>query len=214
MHSQAVEFIVGDEHLEGILNTPDSTSNDTALLLHPHPLYGGSRDDRVIRFIDDVLLNLGYTTFRFNFRGVDSYRNYRGFSGAVQDARAASEALLDKTKKESLAIFGYSFGGSVALHLASSAKADFVVTFSASLSLAKENAKGLKPLSDIQCPVLMFHGSNDDMIPFDDMLILAKNLGGADVQTVVLEGEGHFYLKHLSTVEIYLHEFLKQIMEG
>jgi alpha/beta superfamily hydrolase len=214
MHSQSVEFTIGEDHLEGILSTPNSSSNDVALLLHPHPLYGGSRDDRVIRFADDMLLNLGFTTFRFNFRGVDSRRDYRGFSGAIQDARAASKALLDKTKKESIAIVGYSFGGSVALHLASSAKVDFLVTFSASLSLAKENAKGLKPLSGVLCPVLMFHGSNDNMVPFDDMLILAKSLGRRDVQTVALEGEGHFYLKHLSTVEIYLHEFLKQTMEG
>ena len=214
MHSQAVEFTVGEDYLEGILTTPNSSFNNIALLLHPHPLYGGSRDDRVIRFAEDILLNLGFATFRFNFRGVDSRTNYRGFSGAMQDAIAASKALLDKTKKESLAIVGYSFGGSVALHLASSAKADFLVTFSASLSLAKEDGKGLKPLSSIQCPVLMFHGSNDNMVPFDDMLILAKNLGRRDVLTVALEGEGHFYLKHLSTVEIYLHEFLKQTMES
>jgi alpha/beta superfamily hydrolase len=210
MHSQTVEFTVGDDHLEGILSTPDSLSKHIALLLHPHPLYGGSRDDRVIRFVDDVLLNLKYTTFRFNFRGVYSRAEYRGFSGAIQDARAALEALLSKTKKESLAIVGYSFGGSVALHLASRVKADFLVTFSASLDLAKEAAEGLELLSDVQCPALMFHGTNDNMVPFDDMLILAKILGRMNVQTVALEGEGHFYLKHLRTAETSLREFLTE----
>ncbi|MFX1438872.1 MAG: alpha/beta hydrolase [Promethearchaeota archaeon] len=214
MHLQAVEFTVNDYQLEGIMSTPDSSSKGIALLLHPHPLYGGSRDDRVIRFVDDTLLDLGYTTFRFNFRGVDSRADYRGFSGAIQDAEAASKALLDETEKESLAIVGYSFGGSVALHLASSTETDFLVTFSASLSLTREAGKGLQPLSNIQCPVLMFHGSNDNMVPFDDMLLLAKNLGRRDVQTVSLEGEGHFYLRHLGTVGINLREFLKQPLES
>ncbi|MFW9887245.1 MAG: alpha/beta hydrolase [Candidatus Thorarchaeota archaeon] len=196
------------------MSTPDSPSKHIALLLHPHPLYGGSRDDRVIRFADDILLDLGYTTFRFNFRGVDSRTDYGGFSGAIQDAKAASKALLDKTKKESLAIVGYSFGGSVALHLASSTRADFLVTFSASLSLAKEAAGGLDSLSGVQCPVLMFHGSNDNMVPFEDMLILAKNLGRGDVRTVALAGVGPFYLKHLGIVGSNLREFLKQPLEG
>ncbi|MFX0053700.1 MAG: alpha/beta hydrolase [Promethearchaeota archaeon] len=213
MNLQTVEFSVGDDKIEGILSTPDLPSKDVALLLHPHPLYGGSRDDRVIRFADDILLDLGYTTFRFNFRGVDSQADYRGFSGAIQDARDASKALLDKTEKDSLAIVGYSFGGSVALHLASSTKADFLVTFSASLDLAKETTSGLEPLSDIQCPALMFHGTNDNMVPFDDMLTLAKILERSKVQTVALKGEGHFYLIHLDSAGTYLREFLKESTE-
>ncbi|MFW9803233.1 MAG: alpha/beta hydrolase [Candidatus Thorarchaeota archaeon] len=213
MNFQRVEFTVGDDQIEGILSTPNLPFKDVALLLHPHPLYGGNRDDRVIRFADDVLLDLGYTTFRFNFRGVGSQADYRGFSGAIQDAIGASKALLHKTNRDSLAIVGYSFGGSVALHLASSAKADFLVTFSASLDLAKEATSGLEPLSDIQCPALMFHGTNDNMVPFDDMRTLAKILGRSDVQAVALKGEGHFYLTHLDSIGTYLREFLKETAE-
>ena len=87
MRLETVGFKVDDDHLDGILTTPDSPFSGAILLLHPHPLYGGSRDDRVIRFVDDFLLNRGFATFRFNFRGVYSQANYRGIPGAIRDAK-------------------------------------------------------------------------------------------------------------------------------
>jgi alpha/beta superfamily hydrolase len=214
MRLETVGFSVDDSHLDGIMTTPHLPISGAALLLHPHPLYGGSRDDRVIRFVDDFLLNQGFATFRFNFRGVYSQADYNGIPGAIHDAEAAAQVLSHRVQKESLAVVGYSFGGSIALHLASRIKTDFLVTFSASIGLAREADDGLQPLSNVHCPTLMFHGDNDNMIPFDDMLILARKLGRSDIQTVALEGEGHFYIQHPSTTKSYLSEFLKQMTDG
>ncbi len=213
MDSKIIEFNVNGDRLQGVLSPSSIPSDKAVLLLHPHPLYGGRRDDRVVRFFDGFFLKEGHTTFRFNFRGVNSPAEYKGIPSAIQDARAAAQVLLDETQHDSLAIVGYSFGGSVALHLASQVNADFLVTLSASLGLAQEATDGLKPLDAVHCPTMMFHGDCDNMVPFDDMLILAKKLGVKDVQTVALEGEGHFYTKHLNTTGSYLSAFLKQMTE-
>ncbi|MHA2211306.1 MAG: alpha/beta hydrolase, partial [Candidatus Thorarchaeota archaeon] len=214
MRHDEIEFDVDDYRLVGLLSTPTSESHKAALILHPHPLYGGSREDRVVRHIDRILLDHNYVTMRFDFRGTNSPHDYQGIPGAIQDARAAARVLLSETQQEQLGILGYSFGGSVAIHLASETETAFLVTFSASLDLAKEEDERLDSLADVHCPTLMFHGDLDTMVPFNDMQALSEKLGCREVRTVPIEGDGHFYMKHLISTGSYLSEFLEQMMDG
>ncbi len=214
MRYDEIEFAVDDDRLVGILSTPTPESHKAALILHPHPLYGGSREDRVVRHIDRILLDRDYVTMRFDFRGAKSPHDYQGIPGAIQDARAAARTLLGETQQKRIGILGYSFGGSVALHLASETEAAFLVTFSASFDLAQEEDERLDSLADVHCPTLMFHGSHDTMVSFNDMQVLAKRLGSKKVRTIALEGEGHFYMNHLSSAESHLSEFLEQMADG
>ncbi len=171
-------------------------------------------DDPVVQFIEHVLLNQGYATFKFNFRGTNSRADYRGGPGAVRDALAASRTLLNELRLENVGVLGYSFGGSVALHIASRINPEFLVTFSASLDIAQELEVSLDSWRGITCPTLMFHGNSDSVVPPDDMLVLSESLNSSMVRTVLLKGEGHFYRRHLTTAGFHLSDFLEQMAKG
>jgi alpha/beta superfamily hydrolase len=214
MHYEEIEFYVEGDRLVGIVSKSSLESQKAAIFLHPHPLYGGNREDRVVRYIEQILLDQDYITMRFDFRGAKSSHDYQGLSGAIKDARTAARTLLSETQQERLGILGYSFGGSVALHLASEIEAIFLVTLSASLDLAQEEDERLESLTDVHCPTLMFHGDHDTMVSFNDMQSLSERLGSKEVRTIALKGEGHFYMKHLSSAGSHLSEFLERMSDG
>ena len=87
------------------------------MITHPHPLYGGELDNPVVAVLAGVYQRLGYSTLRFNFRGVgDSDGDYDEGRGERDDVRAAA-AFLEEGGKTVTDLAGYSFGAWVNLHL-------------------------------------------------------------------------------------------------
>src|SRR5216683_1674166 len=96
MKETRVTFQSDELTLEGLLSEAAAPS-DTAVVCHPHPQYGGSMYNNVVEAILDALWALGYSTLRFNFRGVgNSDGEYGGGEGEVQDAIAAVEYIRSK----------------------------------------------------------------------------------------------------------------------
>jgi uncharacterized protein len=89
----------------------------TAVICHPHPLYGGSMDNNVVMAAMEVFRELGWSAVRFNFRGVDgSTGAYGDGVGEREDIKAVCRFLQDQPEKpEFLCVVGYSFGAWVAL---------------------------------------------------------------------------------------------------
>lgn len=108
-------FPCGPLRLEGRL---ESAAGPSAVIIsHPHPLYGGEMNNPVVTTLAAVYQRLGYTTLRFNFRGVGrSAGNYDDGRGEGDDLRAAAAHLagLGKTVTD---LAGYSFGAWVNLRL-------------------------------------------------------------------------------------------------
>jgi hypothetical protein len=105
---ETVFFPVGSLRLEGRLRP--AVGPDAVVLTHPHPLYGGEMDNPVVTTLARVYQQLGYTTLRFNFRGVGaSGGDYDDGRGEQDDVRAAAVYLagLDKVVTD---LAGYSFG--------------------------------------------------------------------------------------------------------
>lgn len=87
------------------------------VITHPHPLYGGELDNPVVAVLADAYQRLGYSTLRFNFRGVGaSTGNYDDGRGERDDVRAAV-AFLEAAGKTVTDLAGYSFGAWVNLRL-------------------------------------------------------------------------------------------------
>jgi alpha/beta superfamily hydrolase len=160
----------------------------------------------VVTNLESVLLDVGYTTMRFNFRGA-STGGYAGIQGAVADATGALEIFASRGIDE-FGFAGYSFGGSIALRLASETSPLFLITLSASRGLVSEGLFELDRLADVKCPTLMFHGSSDQMVPMEDIDTLSDRLGSDVVETVLLEGEDHFYQRSMMEVTKQVREFL------
>lgn len=114
--------------LEMRLTEPEGTSKGTAVLCHPHPIYGGSMHDRVLDICAQALVPLGITIARFNFRGVgtstgisgrasDEERQRQAYSPPeVGDLLAVINHLAENTNPLPPVFIGYSFGAHVLWH--------------------------------------------------------------------------------------------------
>ncbi|MHA1907913.1 MAG: alpha/beta hydrolase, partial [Candidatus Thorarchaeota archaeon] len=135
-----IQFGHPDGKLTGVALRGSNYPRKGVLLLHPHPLYGGDMNSHVIRALEDALSHGGFTTLRFDFRGVHpSDGAYTGLAGAIIDATSALAFLREELSIDQLGLIGYSFGGSTALGLAQNTELDFLVTISASLAILKES---------------------------------------------------------------------------
>ena len=114
-----VRFACDGLSLEGSIHTPAGTGpQGGAVICHPHPLYGGTKDNSVVVGVADALARNGFTTLRFNFRGVGGSG---GEHGGGQAERADVAAAIDYLAGSGgvhggrIAVVGYSFGAAVGL---------------------------------------------------------------------------------------------------
>jgi alpha/beta superfamily hydrolase len=104
--------------LDAVLDAP-SAPVGAAVVAHPHPLYGGSKENPVVAAIADGLVDAGLVTVRFDFRGVGRSEGEHG--GGVDerlDLTAAIDAVAPFAGDGPLVVAGYSFGAAVALSVA------------------------------------------------------------------------------------------------
>ena len=108
MAEKQIRFLSGDIEIEGLLYS--SEGNKGVVITHPHPLYGGNMYNNVVKALVRIYQLAGYSTLRFNFRGVGlSKGTYGNGIGEQEDVRAAL-LYLAQEGKQSLDLAGYSFG--------------------------------------------------------------------------------------------------------
>lgn len=103
-----------DGQLEALhLATPDARG--AALICHPHPLFAGTMQNKVVATLQRAARDAGYATLRFNFRGVgQSAGSYAEGRGEIDDALAAARWLAEQHPGLPLTLMGFSFGSCVA----------------------------------------------------------------------------------------------------
>jgi alpha/beta superfamily hydrolase len=120
---QSVEIPAPHGMLEGLLRLPDTWADAgngvprlAAVVCHPHPVYGGTMHTKAVFRIAQALVELGFPTLRFNFRGVGrSTGRYDNGRGERDDVRSALDYLAATFPGSPLALGGFSFGSWVAL---------------------------------------------------------------------------------------------------
>jgi alpha/beta superfamily hydrolase len=169
--------------LEIAINDPGDTRRGIALVAHPHPLYGGTLDNKVVQTLAKAFVTLGYCALRLNFRGVgDSDGVFDEGRGEVEDFLALAGYGRKTYGGGELAIGGFSFGGYVAA--AAAAKLE-----PAHLVLAAP-AVGRFPVGAVPASTLVVHGEEDDVVPLKDVLDWARPQA---LPVVVFPGAGHFF---------------------
>jgi alpha/beta superfamily hydrolase len=99
--------------LEAIF-TESAGARSGIVICHPHPQYGGSMHDGVVGTVESVAQRSGFTTLKFNFRGVGaSAGRYDDGTGEIDDALAAATWLRERIGAKPLWLAGYSFGSNV-----------------------------------------------------------------------------------------------------
>src|SRR6476661_3273536 len=119
------ELVAGPAgRIECAVDRPDSAPRGMALIAHPHPLFGGSLDNKVVQTLARSFLELGYETWRPNFRGVGQTE------GVHDEGRGELEdlaAVLKSIRKDKFVLAGFSFGASLVAKLAEREKPDWLV---------------------------------------------------------------------------------------
>jgi len=148
----------GGGSLEGLLH--DGSVGRGVVITHPHPLYGGDMYNNVVEAIQRAYQEKGYSTLRFNFRGVGgSTGRYDNGIGEQQDILAACDFLED-SGVTSVYLDGYSFGAWVNAKIADKVSADSMIMISPPAAM-------LAFPSDLQIPnlKLVVTGSADEYAP-------------------------------------------------
>ena len=118
-HAKKFNLTGSAGNLEGILNLPEGAPRGIALVAHPHPLYGGTMDNKVVQTLARACLQLGWQTVRFNFRGIGASEGaWDEGVGEVDDALAVIAAHRQEAGAGEFVLAGFSFGAYVASQVA------------------------------------------------------------------------------------------------
>lgn len=171
--------------LECAIDDPATAARGVAVLCHPHPLHGGTMDNKVVQTLARAFVQLGYRAVRFNFRGIGgSAGAWDEGRGEVDDALAVIAAERDAALP--LALGGFSFGGYVAAaaaaRLPEGARAE-------RLALVAPAVKNF-PVPPVSQDTVLVHGEADDVVPLAALLDWARP---HVIPVTVMPGAGHFF---------------------
>ncbi len=164
-----------------------------AVVCHPHPLHGGTMDNKVATTLTRSFHELGVPTIRFNFRGVGaSAGSFDDGRGETEDALAAVAFGRQRWSGAALWLAGFSFGGYVALRATRQPGGEHaarLVTIAPAFTRYYDSPAAV-PMP--ACPWLIVQGDADEVIPPQDVITCARALQPAP-ELVVMEGVGHFF---------------------
>jgi len=179
--------------LEAILEDPGMPGSSYAVVCHPHPLYGGTMQNKVVTTVARSLRECGIPTLRFNFRGVGASGGaFDQGVGETADADAVASWGAQRWPGRDLVLAGFSFGGYVALRLAQQRDAEnraprLLIT----IAPAAERFDAAST-SVPRCPWLIIQGDADEVVDPAAVINWASTLDPKP-QLRVLPGAGHFF---------------------
>jgi alpha/beta superfamily hydrolase len=190
--------------LEAVLEVSAEFAGDrVALVCHPHPLFGGTMDNKVVVIAARALQEKGYATLRFNFRGVGkSAGSWDLGRGEADDALAAARALQERWPEAQLLVAGFSFGAYVATQLATLLPLRQLITIAPPVQRFD-----FTTLAVPQCPWLVIQGDRDELVDHEAVLAWTKALEPAPL-VVVLPGAEHFFHGRLNDLRAAVQEHL------
>jgi hypothetical protein len=174
--------------LEAVVEDTGSPAASYAVICHPHPLMGGTMDNKVVTTIGRALREHGIPTLRLNFRGVGaSAGSFDQGVGEIADADAAASWGARRWPGRSLVVAGFSFGGYVAWRLALQRAARCLITVAPAIQLMEGAPSAAPP-----CPWVIVQGESDDVVDPAAVIGWVEELNPKP-RLVLLPGVGHFF---------------------
>lgn len=179
------------------IDAPAGAARAVLVICHPHPLHGGTMENKVVQTVARAGLQAGARCVRFNFRGVDgSDGHWDEGRGELDDALAVIAAQRDAALPLWLA--GFSFGGFIAAsaagRLAAAAAPERLVLVAPSTQ--KQQVPALP--EELRATTLIVHGESDDVVPLTATLDWARPQG---LPVTVVPGVGHFFHGQLTLLK-------------
>jgi alpha/beta superfamily hydrolase len=201
--------------LEGELRLPHGAPRATAVICHPHPRHGGSKDHPILWAIRNELAHRGLAVLAFNFRGVmGSGGTYGGGRDEVRDARAAIGRVREEALGLPTVVCGWSFGANVALR---EALGDERVEALALVGLPLVHADlelpalpGASELQGLRVPVLLLAGERDEYSPSPELRAIGRDLRDARVE--ILADTDHYLWRREREAAAVIGEFVDDVL--
>jgi alpha/beta superfamily hydrolase len=197
--------------LEAILKEPrDGAAMGVALVLHPHPLGGGTMHNKVVFRAASALNEAGLVTLRVNFRGVgQSTGTHDEGRGEVEDVRAALDYLTGQYEGKPLTLAGFSFGSRVGMEVGITDERvrDLI---SIGTPVDKYDFSFLK---ECRKPILFVHGNRDEFGEAAKVRALAASLPAeAQARVEVISDADHFFEGRLDEMKRAITEWINERM--
>ena len=196
--------------IEALVETPaDMPANGGApqrfvVVCHPHPLYGGTLDNKVVYTLARACVELRVPAIRFNFRGVGaSAGQYDEGRGETADALAVIACGRERWPGAALWLAGFSFGGAVAVRAAAQAQPEKLVTVAPGVTRV-----AMEGVASPSCPWLIVQGDADDVIEPEAVQAWANQQSPAPTVRL-LPGAGHFFHGRLHELRQIVLDFLR-----
>jgi alpha/beta superfamily hydrolase len=182
--------------MECVLDAPADAPRGVALIAHPHPLYGGTMDNKVAQTLARTFVGLGYAAVRFNFRGVGASEGVHDHGiGETDDMAIVLAQMRARFPGLPVALAGFSFGTFVSAQLqqrliAAGSPAERLVLVG--------SAAGKWAMPDVPADSILIHGETDDTIPLSAVLDWARP---QDIPVIVIPGADHFFHRKLGHIK-------------
>jgi len=181
--------------LEAVLEDPGGSAARFAVICHPHPLHGGTLDNKVVFTLARALQEQGMPTLRFNYRGVGrSAGGYDEGRGETDDALGVIAWGRQRWPAARLVLAGFSFGALVSLQAALSARVEHLI------SVALPVTRLAQPLSRPDCHWLLIHGDADELVDCREVLTWARRCEPPPTLRIFAGGD-HFFHGRLAELK-------------
>jgi uncharacterized protein len=193
--------------LEALLDLPleGVTPQGTVVIAHPHPLFGGTMDNKVVQTMARAFVQSGWRALRFNFRGVGaSEGTYDEGRGELQDLLAV---VAHSAPDGALALAGFSFGAFVTSHaVAALAARDPRAVVLVGTAASRFTVAPIAP--ELHERTLVLHGEADDTVPLADAMAWARP---QTLPVTVVPGGGHFFHGQLPLLRSLVARHLRTV---
>lgn len=200
-------FISTDHgQLEAIVKEPrGSALRGVALVLHPHPLGGGTMHNKVVFRAAAALNDAGLLTLRINFRGVgQSSGEHDEGRGEIEDARAGLNYLVENYAGQPITICGFSFGSRVGMELGI---ADDRVRNLISIGTPVDKYD-FRFLERCAKPILFVHGDRDEFGDLESLRRIVEMVPSGKAELKVVSNADHFFEGRLDELKRVITEWI------
>ena len=192
--------------IECILKEPRAgmRARGVALVLHPHPLHGGTMHNKVVFRAARALNEAGLVALRINFRGTGlstgTHDHARG--GEQKDALAALDHLTREYTNLPVVLAGFSFGARVGLEVGTrDERVGYLIGIGTPVSI-EERDYDFSFLRECRKPLLLVHGERDEFGHVEDLRALAAQVPDQSrVRVEIIPGAGHFFDEQLEDLQ-------------
>jgi uncharacterized protein len=200
-HTQRFSIMGAAGALQCALDLPESAPRGLALVAHPHPLYGGTMDNKVAQTLVRAFVALGYAAVRMNFRGVGKSEGVHDAGlGETDDMALLLAHMQQQYPGLPVALAGFSFGTFVQSQLQQRLIAQ---GHPAERLVLVGTAAGKWAVPTVPANTILIHGELDDTIPLTDVLDWARP---QDLPVIVIPGADHFFHRKLQHIKNFVVE--------